>query len=204
MDWKDDNLLCVIPARAGSTRIPFKNKREFHGKPIICYSIEKAKASGLFREIVVSTDDWDIMKIATDMGVTGEFRAINLCDNEVGTQRVGKYVVQSCRTGVATVCILYATAPLMSVQDLRQGFAMLRDGAQRQTKYVYSVDIFGHDVGQFYWCNAISLIAETPLDGPETEHIKISRMRACDINTMDDWSRAEEMYLALPSEGGTA
>ena len=202
MDWKDDNLLCVIPARAGSTRIPGKNKKPFMGplgQPIITYSIEKAKASGLFREIVVSSDDPEIRQIAESMGVTGEMRAHNLCDNEIGTQRVGKYVLQSSRLWATKVCIIYPTAPLMAVEDLRKAYHLLKKSPVG-TKYVYSVDVDGKDCGQFYWCDAIALIAETPLDGPETQHYKVSRMRACDINTPEDFSRAEEMYLALPGD----
>jgi N-acylneuraminate cytidylyltransferase len=45
--------LCIIPARGGSKRIPKKNIREFHGKPIIGYSIETALESGLFKEVMV-------------------------------------------------------------------------------------------------------------------------------------------------------
>lgn len=47
------SAVCVIPARGGSTRVPRKNIRMFHGKPIIAYSIEAAKESGLFDEIWV-------------------------------------------------------------------------------------------------------------------------------------------------------
>ena len=54
----------VITARGGSKRIPGKNKKEFLGKPIICYSIEAALSSGLFEEVMVSTDDEEIANIA--------------------------------------------------------------------------------------------------------------------------------------------
>ena len=49
--------ICIIPARGGSKRIPRKNIKTFMGKPIIAYSIEAALQSGLFDEVMVSTDD---------------------------------------------------------------------------------------------------------------------------------------------------
>ena len=49
--------IAIIPARGGSKRIPRKNIKEFYGAPIIKYSIDAAKESGLFEKIIVSTDD---------------------------------------------------------------------------------------------------------------------------------------------------
>ena len=49
--------IAIITARGGSKRIPRKNIKEFCGKPIISYSIEAALQSGLFEEVMVSTDD---------------------------------------------------------------------------------------------------------------------------------------------------
>ena len=56
--------IAIIPARGGSTRIPRKNIRPFLGKPIIAYSIEAALQSGLFDEVMVSTDDEEIAEVA--------------------------------------------------------------------------------------------------------------------------------------------
>ena len=52
--------IAIIPARGGSKRIPRKNIKPFMGKPIITYSIEAALQSGLFDEVMVSTDDEEI------------------------------------------------------------------------------------------------------------------------------------------------
>ena len=56
--------IAVIPARGGSKRIPRKNIRAFSGKPMLAWSIEAARASGLFQYIVVSTDDPEIAAVA--------------------------------------------------------------------------------------------------------------------------------------------
>lgn len=55
--------LCIIPARGGSKRIPRKNIKPFMGKPIMVYSIEAALKSGLFDEVMVSTDDYDFADV---------------------------------------------------------------------------------------------------------------------------------------------
>ena len=60
--------LAIIPARGGSKRIPRKNIKNFHGKPIIAYSIEAALKSGLFDEVMVSTDDVEIKNISLELG----------------------------------------------------------------------------------------------------------------------------------------
>ena len=58
------NNVAVITARGGSKRIPRKNIKDFMGKPMIAYAIETAKKSGLFSEIMVSTEDQEIADIA--------------------------------------------------------------------------------------------------------------------------------------------
>ena len=65
--------LAIITALGGSKRIPRKNIKEFCGKPILWYSIEAAKASGVFDEIMVSTDDEEIAGIAKACGVAVPF-----------------------------------------------------------------------------------------------------------------------------------
>ena len=62
------NAVAIITARGGSKRIPGKNIREFMGKPMLVYGIEAALQSGIFREIMVSTDDEEIARIARDAG----------------------------------------------------------------------------------------------------------------------------------------
>ena len=59
-----NRVIAIIPARGGSKRIPKKNIRDFLGKPIIAYSIDAARASGLFDRILVSTDDPEIAAAA--------------------------------------------------------------------------------------------------------------------------------------------
>src|SRR5688572_12645764 len=67
------SALAIIPARGGSKRIPRKNIKNFLGKPIIAYSIETALSSGLFDEVMVSTDDKEIEHVARKHGASVPF-----------------------------------------------------------------------------------------------------------------------------------
>ena len=65
--------IAIIPARGGSKRIPKKNLIDFMGKPMIAWTIEAAKSSGVFDRIVVSTDDEEIAELARSFGVDVPF-----------------------------------------------------------------------------------------------------------------------------------
>ena len=65
--------VAIITARGGSKRIPRKNIKDFCGKPIIAYSIEAALQSGIFEEVMVSTDDEEIAEIAKSYGAAVPF-----------------------------------------------------------------------------------------------------------------------------------
>jgi CMP-N-acetylneuraminic acid synthetase len=60
--------IAVIPARGGSKRIPQKNIRMLCGKPIMTYSVAAAQDTGLFDQIIVSTDDQEIASVARGAG----------------------------------------------------------------------------------------------------------------------------------------
>ena len=77
--------LCIIPARGGSKRIPRKNIKVFLGKPIISYSIQLALGSELFDEVMVSTDDEEIAKIAKKFGAKVPFMRSTENSNDFAT-----------------------------------------------------------------------------------------------------------------------
>lgn len=65
--------LCIIPARGESKRILRKNIIDFLGKPLIAYSIENALNSGIFDEVVLSSDDEEIIEVALKYGAKAPF-----------------------------------------------------------------------------------------------------------------------------------
>ena len=189
------STVCLIPARGGSSRIPRKNVKMFHGKPIIAYSIEVAQKSRLFNDIVVSTDSVWIECIANDYGASVYHRSKKMGEDSVGTQEVAQeYVIDERNRFVDTLCVLYATAPLLDVNHLMLGKALLDSGAA----YAFSVGENPlHDAGQFYWGAASSFRKGIPLIGSWSRIVAIPPERDCDINTPEDWERAEKMYAKL-------
>ncbi len=69
----DKKVIAVIPARGGSKRIPHKNIIDFMGQPIIVWTIRAALQSGIFKRVIVSTDDKKIAQMAEDNGVEVPF-----------------------------------------------------------------------------------------------------------------------------------
>ena len=67
------SCIAIITARGGSKRIPHKNIRPFCGKPILAYTIEAALRSGVFEEVMVSTDDEAIAEVARQYGAAVPF-----------------------------------------------------------------------------------------------------------------------------------
>jgi N-acylneuraminate cytidylyltransferase len=194
--------VAIIPARGGSRRIPGKNIREFHGKPIICYSIETALRSRLFDAGVwVSTEDPAVAHVAWANGAKVHPRQKTLSENNVGTQDVMRAVLNELypvggRELPLHACCIYATAPMMTASDLRQGFGQL---AARLRPYLYTTGQDGKDAGQWYWGLASAFANGVALEG-NSHHYGLPEERTCDINTLDDWIRAERLYAALHME----
>ena len=113
--------IAIIPARGGSKRIPKKNIKSFLGKPIIVYSIEAAIKSGCFDEIMVSTDDQEIAKIATENGASVPFlRSTNNSDDFAILADVIEEVLLSYKNKnihFDEICCLLPTAPFVSVNS---------------------------------------------------------------------------------------
>jgi len=128
-----DKNLCIIPARGGSKRIPRKNIKNFLGKPIIAYSIETAIESGLFQEVMVSTDDKEIAAIAQEYGAKVPFmRSAANSDDHATTMDVIEEVVaeyKKRRLRYDFICCVYPTAPLMKVEHLEGGYQKLRSAS---------------------------------------------------------------------------
>lgn len=199
-------MICIIPARGGSTRIPHKNSKEFHGVPIIQYSIDTSEKSGLFDHIVVSTDDEQIAAISHRAGATVYMRPDELAHNDVGTQEVAKDALEKINLYGAIpthrmeyACVLYATAPLLTVNDLRRGLRELE--SNRLMNYAYSTDMDGNDIGNFYWGRIDAFLEDAPLI-MKSVTVPIDPARAIDINTPADWVLAESMYDHLRGSHG--
>ncbi len=126
-----DNNIAIITARGGSKRIPRKNIKPFLGKPIIAYSIETALQSGLFKDVIVSTDDAEIAEIAIKYGASVPFMRSNENSNDyAGTADVLLEVVEQLKQNgrnYDNVCCIYPTAPFISTNSLAKAYSLLKE-----------------------------------------------------------------------------
>lgn len=125
--------IAIIPARGGSKRIPRKNIKPFMGKPIIAYSIEAAIESDIFDEVMVSTDDEEIANIARYYGASVPFmRSPQTANDYATTADVINEVLDNYEKNEGKsfnqVCCIYATAPFVTAERLRQAAAILDKG----------------------------------------------------------------------------
>ncbi len=122
--------LAIIPARGGSKRIPKKNIKLFLGKPIIAYSIERAIESNLFDDIIVSTDDIEIAKIAKDYGAKVPYFRSEINSSDFATTfDVIEEVIneQHIRNqDYENVCCIYPCAPLISKELIINAFEVMK------------------------------------------------------------------------------
>ena len=120
----NESSIAIITARGGSKRIPRKNIKEFCGKPIITYSIEAALHSGLFTEVMVSTDDEEIARIAEQAGAkvpfmrSGENAGDYASTDDVLLEVLDRYRKQGRE--FETFCCLYPTAPFVTAEKLQK------------------------------------------------------------------------------------
>lgn len=124
--------IAIIPARGGNKRIPRKNIKSFMGKPIIAYSIEAALQSGLFEEVMVSTDDDEIAGIARECGAKVPFmRSAETSNDYAGTADVILEVLEMYEMlgrKFDTVCCIYPTAPFVTLDRLTEAYSKLTEG----------------------------------------------------------------------------
>ncbi|MDC0875802.1 acylneuraminate cytidylyltransferase family protein [Candidatus Pelagibacter sp.] len=116
------NRLAIIPARGGSKRIKNKNLVDFHGKPIIDYTINNAKKSKLFDKIHISTDSNKIINFLKKCNIEPEFkRPKRLSGDKISISEVLKFVVNEFKKKnlfFNEVWLLYSCSPLIHHSDL--------------------------------------------------------------------------------------
>ncbi len=223
--------IAIIPARGGSKRIPGKNIKLFAGKPLIAYSIDAAKASGLFDKIIISTDSDEVAELAKTLGADVPFiRPEALSNDVVGTRPVTNHAINFCIENFYTpkfCCCIYATAPFLQSKYLQQGLESLKQDSEKS--FAFSVTSFPfpvqralkktqdgvspmfpesiskrsqdleeayHDAGQFYWGKTDGYLSNQKIFSHHSLPVVLPRHLVQDIDTPEDWQRAELMYQA--------
>jgi len=233
-----DAPIAFIPARGGSKRVPRKNVRLFHGRPMIAWSIDAARASGCFDRVIVSTDDEQVRDVSLRCGADAPFlRPAELADDHATTASVMAHAVRwASAQGMSprSVCCIYATAPFLRPEDLlaglrtleagrwrfvfaatrfeapvQRGFERLADGSLRMLwpdQYAarsQDLPAVYHDAAQFYWARPDAWLDQAPVFGASSTFVEVPRWRSVDIDTEEDWQRAELLAGSLWSVSDT-
>jgi N-acylneuraminate cytidylyltransferase len=200
---------------------------------MIVRSIRTALDSGLFEQVVVSTDDAEIADVARAHGAQAPFlRPADLADDFTGTAAVIVHALQQL-PAFDYACCVYATAPLLQARYLHQGLELLEQHPDRS--FAFSVCSFGfpvqraltldgqgaltalypefrntrsqdlpeafQDAGQFYWGRSEAWLRGEVLYSPASLPVILPRHLVQDIDTLEDWKRAEYLYAALKAGG---
>ncbi|GBF12456.1 cytidylyltransferase domain-containing protein [Tepidibacillus sp. HK-1] len=136
--------LAIIPARSGSKGLKDKNIRLLNGKPLLAYTIEAAKESGLFEEIFVSTDSKKYAEIAREWGASVPFlRSDELSTDTASSWDVVKDAIkryQDLGKELDTVALLQPTSPLRTAEDIIAGYNKMKERDANAVVAVCEVD----------------------------------------------------------------
>ena len=139
-------LIALIPARGGSKRFPKKNIAKFLNKPLISYPIEEALKSKIFSDVIVSTDNTEIKKIARKFGANTVTRSKKSASDKA-------HELEACREYLTTLkrkkvalpdyfCVIYPTAVLVKSIDFKSSFKLFK--ADRNIDVVMGVSNFNY------------------------------------------------------------
>jgi CMP-N-acetylneuraminic acid synthetase len=227
-------VLGLIPARGGSKGVPRKNIKLLCGKPLIQYTIAPALSSGLFAEIIVSTDDQEIAEASKNLGATPMSRPSHLATDNSPTIDTVVHVLQKCLAEgnpFDAVCLLQPTNPLRSVDLLKRSLEKFeQSGADslisvRQVPHEYNphwvfeagadnsfltiatgekniiprrqeLPVAYHRDGAVYLVKSKVVLEQKSLYGEKVDFIDVSGEAHVNIDTPDDWVKAEKYLCA--------
>lgn len=125
------SCIAIITARGGSKRIPKKNIKDFMGKPMLAYAIEAALKSGIFDEVMVSTDSDEIAEIAKKNGAKVPFmRSAETSNDFAITYDVLKEVITEYKNKGKEfdyICCIYPCVPFLTADTLKKSFEQMRN-----------------------------------------------------------------------------
>lgn len=124
------DILAVVPARAGSKRLPGKNLLDLHGKPLIRWTLEAALDSQMIDLLVVTSDDDAILSEGKRLGLRTVRRPEHLASDTATTFDVLMHSLEClAEEGIrpARLMLLQPTSPLRKAQDIREALQCMDD-----------------------------------------------------------------------------
>ncbi|NLY45153.1 MAG: acylneuraminate cytidylyltransferase family protein [Tissierella sp.] len=125
----DKKILCIIPARGGSKSVPKKNIRNLGNKPLIQWTIDEAKKSKYIDRMVVSTEDREIEKVCTSLGIEVIKRPMELATDDSPTIDSILYTLDILEKDKKYypdyILLLQCTSPFRTVEDIDKSIEAL-------------------------------------------------------------------------------
>lgn len=138
--------LCIILARGGSKRVPRKNIRPLAGKPLVQWPVTAAVQSGLFRHVLISTEDEEIAAAAVAAGAEYPFpRPRHVADDFSTTADVVRVTLEQWKNHGAPLpeycCCLYGTSVFATPGHLNAARKLLSP-----VEFVMAVTEYAHPI----------------------------------------------------------
>lgn len=148
-----EDILTTIPCRAGSQRFPGKNTALFKGVPLVVNTIKIALDAGL-TNIIVSTDDVDVINLCKEMKIKFITRPAELCNSHAKSEDVILHAASQAHesdTEFKSICLMQVTSPLLEASSLNTA---LKQYTSNELPSLTAVDNRYQPVGAFYIVNA--------------------------------------------------
>lgn len=193
-------IVAVIPARKNSVRLPEKNKKLFCGKPLFAWTVELALRILMINKVIVSSDDPDILEYClTHYGNHEKLevirRPVELAQSTTPLWKVIEHIGNWLTISNDMIVILQPTSPLRNYKDIEKALYMF----QRTWEGVIPITRFN----EFYYKRCGTVFVDkyyeimTHKDIREGQFILIPKERAIDIDTLEDFKRAEELMKRI-------
>lgn len=182
------NPVAIIPARKGSKRLPNKNFLPINGIRLVDRAVNVAKEAGIFDEIIVTTDD----QFYSPADATIFLRHRFLCDDNVQTAAVVFDLLSQLKFSHDEFCVLNPSTPTRDADDVKYAYYLWKQRA----RYLWSLasgDPSIHD-GAFLFVNTLEFIRRMKIIDDETKWYSLENQ--VDINTQEDFDRAEQLLIA--------
>ncbi len=187
-------VLGLIPARGGSKRIPRKNIRPFAGQPLMAWTINAAHFASTIDRVVVSSEDQEIIETARNYGAQVVRRPADLATDKADSYGLILHALDKLETPFDFVALLQPTSPFRASLDIdaavytamvnHMPVVTVRPGENVPNGAVY--------VAPVQWLREALASGQThPFDGPAPLKVYMPYERSDDIDTLDDWERAE-------------
>ena len=222
--YKGKRILAVISARGGSKGIPRKNVRLLAGKPLIAYSLETAMNSEYVDDVVLSSDDEEILEIAKIFGSNVINRPKELAEDDVPLDPVIYHALTVCEIEYEVdydyVISMQPTSPLLSTETLDRAISEFIDsgcdtliGVRDETHLYWTkkdslfIPLFKDRLNrQFldpiyketgFFISKKSIVSEDNRIGGELYVFKMPYEESIDIDTNIDWWIIERLLKNL-------